>query len=554
MKKISLIGVALLGSATISFAQNTATLNQVGNQQTGTATQTGTGLMSNIQQTTASGITNVGNYANTTQESGGYGSTNNQANINQLGTKSGFANIGQQGSGQKATINQKNNNGGNGTPSTAANGPGTVQDANNVPNPAGINAVTGNGGNYANAFQRGNNETVTINQNDNSTSNYTDSRQDSFGGPNTATVNQNGGTLGGSSGNKTTINQFGDNNTLSVSQSNNSSNNKANVRQGYSTAVGGPSSFNATATIEQNGGMDGASSENEATITQIYSGFNTATIRQNNNSTLNKATVLQDGGTGSTATINQVNDAHEDKATITQSASNNTATINQEGPTASGFSTGRNVAEITQKPGDNSGIGNTALINQKLISEDNQAYILQTGVGGMATINQTGSSADNLADIKQKGYNNAATIDQSNAYDPVEGAATIGSARGNKATITQDLVTYAGSGNIAHIKQGDPSGVSSDDNVASIVQEYSNNQARLQQTGNRNHADIYQTGDHNIVRNGAGVAGSFALQQGNDNILHISQNSGGAAPYTPNTANVSQIGNSNVASITQSSN
>ena len=61
MKKLVLSGMALLAFAVAGFSQaNQATLNQVGNQQTGTATQTGTSLQSNIQQTTASGITNVG--------------------------------------------------------------------------------------------------------------------------------------------------------------------------------------------------------------------------------------------------------------------------------------------------------------------------------------------------------------------------------------------------------------------------------------------------------------------------------------------------------------
>ena len=583
MKKLTLTGAALLGFVAMSFAQNNnATLNQAGNQQTGNATQAGSNLISNIQQTSTGAITNVGNYASTIQQPLFYGSQGNQAYINQLGNKSGFAQIGQEGNTNKSTINQNNNTGGSGTPITAASGPGPVQNANNVPNPAGISAVTGVGGNYANTYQRGFNQVVTVNQNNNSTGNYTDTRQDNLGSVQTATVNQNGGGLGSSSGNKTTTNQFGDNNTLTVSQSNNSHDNTANVRQGYSNASGGPNAFNATATVEQNGGTAGASRGNLATILQTFSGANNATIRQNNNSggagmdgndaTINQsgtvgstatvnqndnsrnnsATVNESGAGGHTATVNQNGDAgsftsYDNTATVTQTGSTNQATVNQLGVDTNGGGQGdsyKNTATVTQ-----SGQNNKGFVTQNDFSSNNQATINQAGggAGDLATISQITNAFNNVATVNQGSLStggNTAKITQQQTY-PEAGLL------GNSATINQNT-TVAGGGNYAEIIQGiptNPGGTYSNQNLATISQQGSSNQARLQQTGDLNTATISQNGNGNILQGLTG-AGSFATQIGTSNSLTLTQTS----VTNANIANVGQNGTGNVGVITQTTN
>ena len=124
----------------------------------------------------------------------------------------------------------------------------------------------------------------------------------------------------------------------------------------------------------------------------------------------------------------------------------------------------------------------------------------------------------------------------------------IAAGTGNTATITQDLLTTAGAYNMAYIKQGDGTTLSKN-NTATITQEYSYNTAKLSQVGDGNTGTFSQFGDYNVIK---GLSGDFAIQQGNNNTLTVSQNSGGSAPYVANIASVSQIGNGNMGTITQS--
>ena len=292
------------------------------------------------------------------------------------------------------------------------------------------------------------------------------------------------------------IAQYGTNNRqTSIDQSNNSTNNEATIKQG--TADAGVS--NNQASVSQQGN----SNDNQAFITQL-SNNNNATITQNDYSYDNKATVKQSIGTGNTGTIQQRNNS-DGQASVLQTGYDNTGTINQ--------------------------------INGSYYEK---ATVEQMGSSGKATINQI-YDGYGVATIKQNGYNNEAVIDQ------INGGTVAGT--GNTATITQDLATTAGSNNKARIIQGEVDGSNySKNNVATIKQEYSYNTANLMQVGNGNTGALSQTGDYNVIK---GVSGDFALQRGNNNILTVTQDSGGSAPYVPNVASVSQMGTGNSAVITQ---
>ena len=75
------------------------------------------------------------------------------------------------------------------------------------------------------------------------------------------------------------------------------------------------------------------------------------------------------------------------------------------------------------------------------------------------------------------------------------------------------------------------------------------NRPKAIEVGDGNTGTFSQFGDYNVIK---GLSGDFAIQQGNNNTLTVSQNSGGSAPYVANIASVSQIGNGNMGTITQS--
>ncbi|GAB3575813.1 hypothetical protein GCM10027578_40510 [Spirosoma luteolum] len=297
------------------------------------------------------------------------------------------------------------------------------------------------------------------------------------------------------------IYQYGSGNRqTSIDQSDNSNGNTATVNQGTASA----SISNGRVVVSQQGN----SRNNEAFVTQLASGNDAVVTQKGGNiagSDNNKATVSQTDGSGSSATIEQQN-----------------------------YST-TNAATITQQRG-----GNTGFVKQSDASGYNTADIMQRGFGGMATIKQTDYAANGTAAIDQNGFSNMATIEQVNA-----------NSSGNRASIKQDLSSTAGFSNVAEIKQGELGAGTSAANAASIVQNYSQNSARLLQVGISNTGTLTQTGDFNIIRAGDGTADSFAMQRGDNNTMTVTQDSGASAPYVRNTANVSQIGNGNMANIVQ---
>ncbi|SOD95511.1 beta strand repeat-containing protein [Spirosoma fluviale] len=542
MKKIILTGTAILALAAACFAQNnTSTITQSGSQQSAEVMQKGKALISTIVQTSANNIANVGNVARTIQKSATSFSEKNQATINQLGTRYGSATIEQEGVGNLSTINQKNNNAG-----------------------------SGGDGNVVTTFQRGFNQQITVNQNDNSIANQVAMRQENTGAAQTATVNQ----TNGSTKNSATTNQVGNNNTLSISQSNNSDNNIATIRQGFPVNLGA-SAFNATAIVEQNGGALGSSSGNETTITQINRASNIARVFQNNFSggigeLGNDVTISQSGVLGSIASVSQSNHSQNNSTVINQSvAGQHTAYINQDGDdifssynnTVAVNQTGSgNKTDIRQLSADSNKNGqgdsynnaanvsqsnslNQAFIFQRDLSAFNTATVNQNGVSDIATITQSINSIANNATINQGAFsngNNRASITQ-------QQSAPDGGLGGNSATISQNLIA-GGRDNIASIVQGIlTSALNSNANLATINQEGSSNQARLQQTGDLNVATILQTGNGNIVRNADASLNSSALQLGTNNRLTIEQ----AAGSSGNIANVAQIGSDNIANILQ---
>ena len=527
MKKILLTGSVLFAFAAASYAQNTSTVNQNGNSQRGVATQSGSLLTSNIQQTSGSSITNKGNHGET-QQSG----TLSAANINQIGSKSGYAIITQQlgyYGANTTTVNQKNNPDGTGTLPAVSATPGDV---------------TATGGNYASSYQNGSNQKVTINQNDKSTGNSANAGQANYYRGQIITINQNTT----SANNKAAADQAGDGNNASIGQSNKSSSNTADVVQGRSTYFGGPNSFNATATVEQNGSASASSYGNAATVRQM--GVNSgavATIRQNGitdaygndgNSMLNKGSITQTQN-GNVGTIDQNNSSVSNEATISQSGLNGAATVSQSNNATD------NVATLKQI----SGSGLKVDVQQSYGANRNTTTTNQYGTNSEISVEQVASS-DNKATINQGAASTTSANNKARVYQKD------GSQQG-EITINQNQ-TNSGSGNYAQVEQAYPSGTSTL-NKATLGQEGSRNTTRLSQTGTGNHmAMLSQTGNNNLVQ-GPGTSlyetGPMAVQKGDGNQMTVSQTSpAGSNTAIFNTANLSQDGMANTINLSQTAN
>ena len=291
MKKVILTGATLLAFVATSFAQNTATLNQNGNYQTGVQQQTGSNQTSVITQTKGTGI-NTGNFAGTYQTS----NVANTATVSQKdGSQGNRAGIAQNGGTSNATINQ---NGG----SLGTSGAATAAQVANVNFPAGD-------GNLAGVAQTGTGNTgVVIDQNNKSLRNSSEIWQNGNNNVNTTT-----------------------------SQSGNSTGNFAEVLQGYSSrTVAGPVSTGSKATVEQNGGDAGHSSDhNQSRVMQ--SGVGQQAKTQQNASTAawsqyNQTQVTQQGS-GQKATTEQnagsITTSNSNQATVDQRDADNTATVQQ---------------------------------------------------------------------------------------------------------------------------------------------------------------------------------------------------------------------------------
>lgn len=483
MKNQLLTIAAFVAFTTAGFAQqNSGTNNQVGDYQKNQQTQTGKNQTSTVNQNEGS-AQNYGNTAITIQT----GTKANVVMVNQNdGSSSNFTRVDQTstGMGNQAIVSQSKNSGG-GTPTAPVTG---VQQP--IP-PGNID------GNYVNLLQVGSN---------------------------TATLTQDGGTLGGSNGNVSNMYQYGSSNA-SITQSNNALGNGAAIYQGDNQ--GGVGNVNGNeASVSQQGGALGRSQNNIADIKQEKSG-QTGRIIEENLSIDNIANIMQLGGKG-TAIADQSNNSQRNNAAITQFA-------------------------------DASGT-NQAYINQLDNSHDNRAAINQHDNSSLAVIDQVTETANNEATINQgsstnSGTGNTATMGQANAY--AEGGMT-----GNKATIDQNT-TRDGGNNEAQVFQGrDPSvttprvvalGVSSQ-NKAYVSQQGSNNAGLLFQAGDKQDADIKQTGKGNIVK-GTTLAdfSDYATQYGMSNSLTVKQDNIGA-PGVTNTAASFQYGTGNVSTFTQTGN
>lgn len=489
MKKPILAGIAVIAFAAASVAQNTSTLNQVGTNQTGIIMQVGIGHQATVTQTQGTAV-NQGSLGFISQ-----GSTNNTGAaynigfVNQNnGSKSNRAGIDQNvkpasGNGNNvATINQNGNgsyiSGGTGAQILPTTGilTGTT--------PMAARMV---GGNWAGITQEGN-------------------------GTNTVgTVNQNAGGVGGSSANFANVYQNGTGSGLKtaiVDQSNNSVNNNATLYQGnpaggLSNTVSGAYgsieqtlfSQNNTAEMYQTKGVqtayirqNGFSSDNYAKTDQSsVDNGNIATINQNVFSDHNSAIIRQTAGAGRTATIDQ-----------SGLSSYNIGEINQAGTTPGATASN---AQITQTLADHSKayinqdtrVGASAIIYQHNTSgsyakitqntthydygNTNVAEIEQTGsqsgIGNTATINQDYSA--NTAKLKQDGHNNLATINQVmgdlNVVKGLSGPVALQQGDNNTLTVTQASIDHLGL----------PFG------------PYTTNTASVAQIGNNNTGNIVQT-------------------------------------------------------------
>lgn len=387
---------------------------------------------------------------------------------------------------------------------------------------------TGSAGNKAmvdqNANSNSNRGYVTQVQGTGNTGSITQSNF-SGGGSLPVTANTSSADVRGAGGNWGGIYQQGSNNTgVSINQSNTSSKNFGEIAQ-YGDD-------NQSTTIEQST----VSSNNEARINQGSANNavfdNRARVQQSGNSRNNKATVDQQGSYG-IGKIEQNNNSRANEATISQLSGSyyETASVYQG-----------NVADNNKATVKQSGFFDQATIYQTDRSSKNEATIEQHsidfGYGNSASIYQQYDAVKNQATIKQDGTNNNANVNQFNVSN-------------SKATITQSLGRPEGGFNTAEIQQGSTYLAASNNNTATIAQDFSQNVAKLRQYGNGNEATFSQVvGDLNVIK---GLGDSpYALQQGNNNTLTVTQNSGnGDSSYVPNTASVSQIGNGNMATIMQ---
>lgn len=203
------------------------------------------------------------------------------------------------------------------------------------------------------------------------------------------------------------------------------------------------SSSDNTAEIDQ-GNKKSDAFENEATILQGGTGYNSASIDQKGD--LNTAKVEQKTGGYNSASIDQSNFTYinnPNEAEIVQDGGYNSATIHQhdvDGNQASIMQVGdyAGKAWIGQSGGSNNsasivqvGTGTTntlhaAIINQgssKSPASTNQAVIYQQGSGTLVTTDEGGILVGHSASISQEDYANTASIGQT--QDGVIGVAVI---------------------------------------------------------------------------------------------------------------------------------
>ncbi len=414
-----------------------------------------------------------------------------------------------------------------------------------------------------------------------------------------ATISQ--GVIGGEAiGSKAVINQSATNQIASIAQgsgvSGSDNQSTATITQSGASGVGASS-----AQIVQGNG--GASDRDQATITQSAAVANaTAIINQGQGagsySSGDVATIAQSGQNlvatvaQNSATAGQAN-GRDNTATLTQGANmtNGIAVINQGVSATAGdvLQTNRNTATVSQVAGINSrakvqqgGLGGTftdAAGGAFTLNGLNGTPVALVGTvanDNTGTITQTSGDNHN-ANIFQNGRFNTATVSQANGNahqaliiqtaNSQRASATISqtsTGTGNSATILQfagsnadgqgqfgniaSISQISGSNNVAFVQQGlQGATTSSNDNMATIVQNGSGNFARFLQVGNNNMVNITQNGNNNQVLNLAGDPGSYGSQQGYNNRLTLVQEGGNVGV----TFRYTQIGNNNTQVVNQ---
>jgi hypothetical protein len=476
MQRIFLSGFALLAFAAAAQAQNSSTLNQIGNSQSATITQTGSNNNSSVRQITGTGTgANTGNVVEVLQNATSTLPTTNQVLIDQINGADYNKAVVQQtiSSGNSATIVQA---GGNGFRSG-----GTSLNTGTWGSPSAADA-----GNYAFIGQTG-------------------------AGNNQTSIVQRAGVDGKSQANYAKIQQTGSNNLITaIEQSNNSVGNSALIEQGATN--GGATRDNAVVLQNDN------SQQNKAKVTQ-EGADKVAEVRQTTTSSLNSALIKQFGVDG-IANIYQIDNANNNEATIdqkstssglntanifqTQNSAYNQATIEQAGTGGTGAAlinqfdqSKNNVATIQQGA---SGINNVAAITQ---TYSNDGASTSYGTGSTATIQQnltTSSTTGNLAEIQQ-GFNGGTS--------PLPGGGSVVSNK-NQASLVQENDL-----NVTNLLQGGTEnevtatqtgystikGIDSGMTINPTAQQIGNNNKLIvNQAGSMtvsNLANIFQTGSFN---------------------------------------------------------
>ncbi|SOD88880.1 Curlin associated repeat-containing protein [Spirosoma fluviale] len=341
------------------------------------------------------------------------------------------------------------------------------------------------------------------------------------GGPQTATINQIGGTINS----YVSIRQAGE------AASDQSSANTATVTQsGLATAWETWSDYwvhEARRTVEavlwnHGGAVDVVQSGKSNSITVSQSGVQTI---------------------GELVKVNQIGNGNQGNITQTSIADHF-------------YGRGNNSVNLGQT-GDN----NTATLTQ-VVGGDNNIYVTQTGNNNSSTVSQSGERLS--ATVIQTGSFNSATVNQT----PADGATTSITQTGDSfsATVTQNSdntavidqrhsawnsnsvdVLQDGNRNVTNIIQGTDE-LFVDRAVANVTQTGDDNSIKLSQTGMNQAATISQTGNGNRL---LGVEGetSFASQSGDGNTLTLTQTNEIGGPG--NQAFVNQQGIANAATITQ---
>ncbi|SOD88877.1 Curlin associated repeat-containing protein [Spirosoma fluviale] len=372
-----------------------------------------------------------------------------------------------------------------------------------------------------------------------------------------AAINQKG------SGLNAAINQTGDRNAHNY---------------GVVTQSGGPQ----TATINQIGGTINSyvsirqageaasdqSSANTATVTQ--SGLATAWDIWSNTWVHEPYRTKEEALRGPGGVVDVVQSGKSNSITISQFGRETVTspiTVEQIGNGNVGDITQTSIADHFYGRGNNSvylgqtGDNNTAALTQVVGGGDN-IYVTQVGNNNSGTVSQSGERLS--ATITQTGNDNSATVNQT----PADGATTSITQTGDRlsATVTQNsdnvavidqrnsgvegssvVVLQNGNRNLTNVIQGTDER-SVDNAVANVTQTGDDNSIKLSQTGYRQGAKISQTGNGNRL---LGVEGetSFASQSGTYNTLTLTQNS--ETSGIGNQAFVNQQGDANAATITQ---